>query len=583
MNGRISKTITSLTPFEAPLPAVERNDARLIGVVDAWMLLRRRQWLIISIVLTSTILAILATSLMPEIYVAKSTVVLERKDSRPFETDIQLKTQDRDKSGTETEMDIMASRLVAGIVVDNLKLLEDPYYNTHYEELISGKMSKEKADVWRDHAISVLLKQIAISRRADSLAIIITVENQLPTLAAKIADSVADTYVNVSSDFKQRFAVKAQQFIKERGSNPLLTTVISEEAQLQQNRAELASKFGSNHPEIQAIDAKIKKIELIIADQFGNMSQDLKDEAERPSARVLSRAQIPTDSSFPRSNLIVLSAFAGSALLAIIAALAVEGLGNTIRSGEQVRLLLQLPNLTYVPIKSRYAQRSVLNQVQEVVMQPQGGFAISMRSLYLACRLPNTAQVRQVVMLTSCLQIQDRSRPAIGLAAAAAADGKKTILVDLDRDDFSVLRGIKRDSYPYSVEDFLSEKCSIADAICESPDIQGLSFIGARKTSGRERIQLNSEGLKQLITALRKSHEFIVINTAPVLVADDANWLAPLVDAAILVLTWRNTKEIDLWDAAYELRLHQVPLIGTVINGVDPRLQARYGLGNAVH
>ncbi len=61
-----------------------------------------------------------------------------------------------------------------------------------------------------------------------------------------------------------------------------------------------------------------------------------------------------------------------------------------------------------------------------------------------------------------------------------------------------------------------------------------------------------------------------------------ANWLASLVDAAILVLTWSSTKESEVWDAASSLRLHQAPLIGTVINEVNPRLQSRFGLGKVV-
>ena len=36
---------------------------------------------------------------------------------------------------------------------------------------------------------------------------------------------------------------------------------------------------------------------------------------------------------------------------------------------------------------------------------------------------------------------------------------------------------------------------------------------------------------------LRTEFDFIVIDTPPVMSVDNANWLAPLVDAVILVLT----------------------------------------------
>jgi uncharacterized protein involved in exopolysaccharide biosynthesis/Mrp family chromosome partitioning ATPase len=583
MSYRKSKAIVSNVADAISLPTVERNDSRLIGVVDAWMLLRRHLLLICLIVGISTIIAVVATSFMQKIYVASSIVVLDRKDSRPFEIAIQLQTQDRDKSGTETEMDIMSSRLVAGYVVDSLMLLQDPDYNKHDQEVKSGKASADDIDMWRNQVITTLLSQVSISRKGDSLAIIIEVENKRPDMAAKIADSIADNYINVSMDFKRRFAIDAKQSLRDRGTNPLLTSIINNQAELQQNRAELAAKLGSNHPQIIAIDAKLKKLDSIISDQFDHMSQDLNTEAERPSARLLSRADVPTVPSFPRSNLIISAAFAGSILLSIVTALVIEGMDSSIRNGEQARQLLQLPNLTYVPMKSRYAWRSRLNPIQEVATQRHEGFAIAMRSLYLACRLPNSDQIQQVVMLTSCQNRRDGSRPAIGLAATASADGKKAILLDLDRNDISILRTLKIDSYPLPIEDLVLGSNNISDAICNPPDSPGLSMMGSRKTLTIEEFQLNSNRLKSLIAKLRKEYDFIVIHTAPVLNVDDANWLAPLVDAAILSISWGKTKEVELWDAAYSLRLNHVPLIGTIIDGVDKRLQSRYGLGNAVH
>ncbi|MEP6828369.1 MAG: AAA family ATPase [Aestuariivirga sp.] len=309
----------------------------------------------------------------------------------------------------------------------------------------------------------------------------------------------------------------------------------------------------------------------------------MNTEAERPSARLLSNADIPTAPSFPHSNLIILATFVGSLLLSIVAALVFEGLASSIRNGEQSMQLLQLPNLTYVPSKTRNASQSRLSPVQEVITQKLGGFAIAMRTLYLACRMPNSDQAQQVVMITSCQNKRDRSRSAVGLAATAAADGKKVILVDLDRDDLSVLRSLKLESYPLPIEDFVSGKCNLNAAIYALPELIGLSVIGSRKTIASEELQLNSSHLNLLFNTLRKEYDFIVVHAPPVLKVDDANWLAPLINAAVLSISWGKTKEIELWDAAYSLRLNHVPLIGTIIEEVDKRLQHRYGLGNAVH
>jgi capsular exopolysaccharide synthesis family protein len=477
----------------------------------------------------------------------------------------------------------MTSRLVAGHVVDALDLVEDPAFNKYFGTMEqSGGEAVANNDLQRDEAISTLLSQLSVSRKGESLAISIRVANTSPKLAAKIADSVADTYVDVSMDFKRQFANKALQFLKERGSNPLLTALRNEDAKLQQTRAELAAKFGNNHPEIQAIEAKIEQVRVMISGEFTRMSEDLDNETERPSARVLSRAQIPTETTYPKSNMIILGTFAGSALLSIIMALVAEGLGTAIRSGEQTMQLLQIPNLAYVPIVRKSWIGPRLDPVQEILKQPQAGFAVSMRSLYLACRLPNSDRPHQVIMLTSCLPGEGKTKLSIGLVATAAADGRKTALVDLNGHNCKILKTLKLEAANRSLDSFLSGECGLSDIVCQSPDLQGLSVISSAQPPFDPSAFLSSDRLRQLVAVLRTEFDFIVIDSPPVLSVDDANWLAPLVDAAILVLTWGSTKESEVWDAASSLRLHQAPLIGTVINEVNPRLQSRFGLGKVV-
>jgi Mrp family chromosome partitioning ATPase len=45
---------------------------------------------------------------------------------------------------------------------------------------------------------------------------------------------------------------------------------------------------------------------------------------------------------------------------------------------------------------------------------------------------------------------------------------------------------------------------------------------------------------------------------------------------------WGKTREDALWEAASRLRLNHAPLMGTVINLVEPRIQAKHGYGGAL-
>ena len=85
-----------------------------------------------------------------------------------------------------------------------------------------------------------------------------------------------------------------------------------------------------------------------------------------------------------------------------------------------------------------------------------------------------------------------------------------------------------------------------------------------------------------MFAELKSQYDVILVDTPAALVVNDVSFLAPLVDAAVLVIRWGQTKESALKDAAARLQINQVPLIGTVINAVEPRAQLRYGYGGSL-
>jgi Mrp family chromosome partitioning ATPase len=81
----------------------------------------------------------------------------------------------------------------------------------------------------------------------------------------------------------------------------------------------------------------------------------------------------------------------------------------------------------------------------------------------------------------------------------------------------------------------------------------------------------DSGGVQLLLAKLSASYDMIIIDTAPVLIVEDANWLSPFVDAVLLVVRFGRTSEGELISAVAGLNMNRAPVIGTVLNGVDPR------------
>ena len=595
---------------------------RSLGISETVAFVRRHVRVMVAIILASTAIAAVASLNMPKFYTASSTLVLERSDVRPFEFEVELQRQLRDRSAAETEMDILTSRFFGGRVVDAMGLIKDPRFNTYLppvEEPLRERIRLDLAERlsffplslrerlglgpppasrWmpnetrqRDRAITALLSHVKVTRRGESLAVFVQVSHEDPELAAAVANSMAKFYVESSLELKQnaKAALRmrahstggAVAFLRERIAQPLLGSLRGEEARILRERADLASTYGSNHPKLVKADAELASVRQMLDEEIQRILLDLEDAAARPSARIVSSAEVPTAPSSPSPRFVVSSAFVGSTLLAFLIALLLEATDKRIRSGERVSQLLRLPNLAYA-LKIPRRGRGARDPVSYIAQRPQSAFAESMRSLYLACRVSSTDNPRQTLMITSCLPEEGKTSVALGLAMTAASDGRRTVLLDLDLHRCGVRQALGIEFQGPTLENLLLNECRVDEAAWQSPKSPNLHVIGANRRPKQPSLLLNSARLRDVIATLKSEYEVVIVDTPPILIVDDANWLTPLVDGVIVVVHWGKTNEDALIEAAERLRMNHAPLLGTVINKVDPNLHARHGHGGTL-
>ncbi|MDX0598797.1 chain-length determining protein [Sinorhizobium medicae] len=585
-----------------------------VGLFDLWAIVKRRFWFLASIIFVCTLLSAIASFSIPKSYTASSEVVLERKDVRPFATDAALTSIDRDRSAAETEMDVLQSRKFAGRIVDRLELVNDPTFNPYapggdkssdqgllryVQDLIGVRRASTSARVipdiktQRDHAISALLSQFEVSRTGESLAVRLIVTNQNPKLAQQIANTIASLYVEASLEFKQDERVADKQralntggavaFLRQSMTQPLLITLRNEEARLLQSRAELAAKYGKNHPQMIDADSQIAGIRSMIEDEVQRILSDLEAESLKPSARIVSTAELPNSPSFPKPGLIIPAAFAGSTLLASVLALLLETTDTRVRSGQRTTQLVRIPNLGYVPKVPKHLMAPGARRSSCIPDWSNVTSAEAERAVYMACRYSDARQLRRVVMTTSCLHDVANASTAWGIATAAAADGRPTAFVNLDfnRHNISYLKNMERS--PELIERYLRNRAALTEIVQSIPNLPGFGFIDATHVMTEPFRSLDSDRLCELIMDLKQSgYDFIVLHAPPVLASGDATWLAPFVDGVVLLANWGKTTEEQLLEAAAQLRMNHAHLIGTVINQVSPEIHRRHHYGGFV-
>ncbi|WP_265518351.1 GumC family protein [Nitratireductor luteus] len=413
----------------------------------------------------------------------------------------------------------------------------------------------------------------------------------------------------------------------------LLNTLRSERATLVRERAQYAANLGANHPQVIDADAELRSVDVMIDQEHQRILDDLSGEEKitsnrirqleaqisqmqetvrkrslaeirlrvlerelvadqkmhdlvvarlgdldpfseimKPSARVVSVAEVPTKPSFPQKGRILAGGIGGAAVLSLILALLLEAGDTRIRSGQRIRQVVQLPNLANVPMVTRGWLRRRMPVPRGLMGRPRSIQAEAFRSLYLACRA-QLAIAKPVVLMTAPLPGDGVSTVALGLACSAARDGLKTVYVDFDPRVSNSLSG-RADPGGADVPATLEEGPSLTNAIRPVSDVDGLDRLdAARLDCGMVRALMRSKDMERLIDELRLAYDLVVIDCAPVLVTEDANWMSPLVDAVLLVTRFDRTSEQELASAVSRLRLNRAPLLGTVLNGVDPRLQ----------
>ena len=481
---------------------------------------------------------------------------------------------------------------------------------------------REIADFSRDH-------ELAAEARDDLLRQQVEEMNTQLTGARFERDGIHASLEQAMSAIAEPIAIEGSAL-----DSPLLITLRGEKAGLLRQRAQYASNLAEGHPQILETDAQIASITAQIEAEIRRIVEDLSGKEKvtserikaletqiaemqmkvrqrslaeirlreldrdlladqklhdlvvarlgeldpfadtaRPSARVVSVAAVPTEPSFPQRGPVLVGGVAGATILAIIIAIMFEATDHKVRSGHRIAQVSQLPNLASIPQAKKRWFSKASTMLENLCMKPNSTLAESFRSLYLSFRTRSLG-ANSILLVASPLPGDGASSVAQGIAYAAARNGARTIYVDLDcqmpkqRDDevFASYQGTENASgKPYLGEIQAVPSVKLLDVLRPSE-------MDDRGPTGSIR---DMEWAPALLQELRGSYDLIVVGAAPVLLVEDASWLSTFADAVLLVVRFGSTTERELLGATWRLNNVRAPLIGTVLNGVDPHARSQ--------
>jgi len=329
-------------------------------------------------------------------------------------------------------------------------------------------------------------------------------------------------------------------------------------------------------------------------DLYDGMLEKLKEAGiqaglRSSNIRVVDPALVPTVPSRPQKARNILLGLLVGLVGGIGLALLREYMDNTVKTPDDIEMLVRLPSLAIVPayvmgngnangrISRLLKTGAGANGAKkgghvELVSHnmPQSPMSEAFRALRTSLLLSQAEHPPQVILVTSALPHEGKTTCAVNLAVTLAQLGDKTLLVDADLRKPGINRALSLvDGKHAGLSSYLAGVSSLDLITVPHPAITNLAAIPTGPIPPNPADLLSSRRLAELVQELRKRYKFVVIDSPPIMSATDAVILSVLVDGVLLVARSHETPK-EAFSRARDLLVSvNSRILGVVLNAVD--------------
>jgi len=181
----------------------------------------------------------------------------------------------------------------------------------------------------------------------------------------------------------------------------------------------------------------------------------------------------------------------------------------------------------------------------------------------------------RVILVTSPRPKAGKTTTVANLGISLAEIGRRVLLIDGDlrRPRLGKLFGLQ---FATGLSDALIDGGSgpiTLDSVIRSSPVPGLSVLPGGSEPGNISKLLHSTYLDSLIETARSEYDFILIDSPPMMGMADARLLSRNADGVILISRAGETSPEQLGEARERLADDGTPVIGTILNGCDLRVE----------
>ena len=587
-----------------------------------------------------------ALTQIPPSYRATAIVVLDKAQAQVVSFSDFVPSFGSDTNAVNTELEVLRSPSLIADLARSEDLIIDPEFNRYLRDqsLFWQQIARVKAilapmgataagpsQATRDlnATIQGILEQVTVRNVPDSMVFEITFETGSPEKSARLANALAEIYLNRQLDAKFTATEAATNWLN---SKVAVLELELAEAEAKTNRftAEmelispetldiLTTQLKDVRDTIAALDAAILRgnaprnttsrigqlrgLEEELANKISRLSEDrvtleqlqresaasrqiyeyflnrLKETTvqqgmQQADARLMSAALVPDLPSAPRPVLLgvlwsVIATFVCGAALVLA-----ELRTATFRTAETLERATGLQVLGQIP-KIPAARRSgVLDYVKS---KPTSAAAEAIRNLRTSIVMSNPQSEPKVILCTSSLPSEGKTTQTLALAQIYGGLQRRVLVIEGDMRK-RVFASYFGQPVTGGLQKVLSGKQTLGNAVWHH---DGLNFDVLFSEDPRANAAdiFSGAAFRRLIRQARTDYDVVLIDSPPVLLVPDARVIARLADAVLYTVRWDKTREKQVAAGLRAFASVGAPVTGLVLSQVNAKGMKRYGYG----
>ena len=261
----------------------------------------------------------------------------------------------------------------------------------------------------------------------------------------------------------------------------------------------------------------------------------------------------------------LLAGLAAAVTLAIL-----SFLRDVVRSGTEAQAKLDCDYLGEIPHEKKF--KTVFSRISRrktsiLMDNPVTSFRYVETIRKLRRRVEQHMGDGKVVMVTSLLENEGKSTVAVNLALAMAKKHDRVLLIDCDLRKPACHAILDQKKFSAGIKEVLQGKAALTDAVVRYKRTN-LDILFGRKGDKNVGDLIASERMDALLNWAREHYDYVVLDLPPMAAASDAEGMAALADASILVVRQNVAAAPSLNRAIASLEGQRAKLLGCVVNNV---------------